>query len=282
MEIIHHIGFNSLSSIDLSNAISELNIKSEVVNLPKDGGMIISFDISESDTLWASVFELLKKYKGFEIYRGNDIFDTIFSDQEIRNAEWLRLIPTFDQGYPQPEGNWPFEQFSLVEVCPSCGIYKQDNPLRMKKEPSLSGNSFMSFIGKGEIFATKEVFSRFQENQAKGYESWDVIIHKTEKPSEKVHQIFVLEEATPGLLYTEEMRKVGCQKCGTVKYYPHRNGIMYLKRESLISDMDFVRTSEWFGIGLNAYQGILVSNRIAQLILDNGWQGVQMKVVGLV
>lgn len=48
------------------------------------------------------------------------------------------------------------------------------------------------------------------------------------------------------------------------------------------TDVDFVRTDEWFGSGLIAFREILVSNRVARLILDKGWQGVRMKGVELV
>ncbi len=71
------------------------------------------FDISESDPLWGTIFQLLKKHEGLDIYRSGDIFETFFSEKEIREAKWLRLIPTFEQGYPQPKGNWPIKQLQL-------------------------------------------------------------------------------------------------------------------------------------------------------------------------
>lgn len=282
MEIIHHVGFNTLSSQEFLNTIIELGIRHKIIELPGRGGQLVTFDISESDPLWETVFSLLKKYEGFDIYRGGDIFETFFSEEEIRKAEWLRLVSTFEQGYPQPKGNWPFKQLSLTNVCSSCAIYEQNNPMRFYKEPSLGKKSFMSLVGVGEIFAIPEVFSAFEEIGAKGFEAWETIIHKTKQPSERVRQLYVPGIAMPGLMGTERMRQVVCPKYGTIKYYSHVKGIMYLKREALLPDTDFMLTHEWFGHGLLAWREILVSNRVASLILDKGWQGVRLKVVELV
>ena len=279
MEIFHHISFNINSFEEFKNALINLGI---LLILPKEGGEVAAFDISESDSLWEEVYKLLKKYRGFDIYRSGDIYYTNFSEDEIRNAEWLRLIPSFEQGYPQPKGNWPIKQSSLINVCPKCATYEQNNPMRLYKEPSLGKNSFFSLIGLGELFATSEVFLNLENIEAKGYEGWDAIIHKTKQPSGKVKQLFVPKIAEPGLLETQEMRQVQCPVCDKVKYYSHMKGIMYINRNAIQPDLDFILTNEWFGAGYIAFRGILVSNRVARLILDNGWMGVQLKVVELV
>ena len=59
-------------------------------------------------------------------------------------------------------------------------------------------------------------------------------------------------------------------------------GKMYIKRDALSTNLDFIKTHEWFGSGLIAFRETLISNRIAQLILDEGWKGVRLKVVELV
>jgi hypothetical protein len=281
MEIIHHLCVHS-NSIEFYNAIIGMEIKHELSPFPASDAKLLSFDISESDSRWEIVFLLLKKYQGFDIYHGGDQFDTFFSEEEIRNAEWLRLVSTFEQGYPQPSGNWPIKQLSLTNVCQECAIYEQTNPMRFYKEPGLGKKSFMSLIALRELFATPEVFSTFEEIGATGYEARDVIIHHTKQPSEKVRQLYPLRVTLPGLIGTEQMRQVVCQKCGTIKYYSHEKGVMYLKRDTLIPDVDFMRTCEWFGVGYIAYREIIVSKRIAKLILDNNWQGARLKVIELV
>jgi hypothetical protein len=56
-------------------------------------------------------------------------------------------------------------------------------------------------------------------------------------------------------------------------------GVMYLKRDALLPGVDLMQTYEWFGSGHSAYREIIVSNRFARLILEQGWKGVRMKVV---
>jgi hypothetical protein len=154
--------------------------------------------------------------------------------------------------------------------------------MRLAKESHLGRKSFFSLIWAGEIFCTREVILELEQIQANGYEAWDVVIHKTGKPSEKVLQLYIPGIASPGVILNDDLVRKICPVCGTTKYYPHVKGVMYLRREALIPDTDFMLTNEWFGSGLIAYREILVSNRVASLILDKGWQGVRFKVVEVV
>jgi hypothetical protein len=57
---------------------------------------------------------------------------------------------------------------------------------------------------------------------------------------------------------------------------------MRMRRGALPGNQDIVLSQEWFGSGRMAYREILASHRVAGLILNRGWKGVQMKVVELV
>ena len=280
MEIFHHVNVHS-STKEFYNAVLQMGIECKILEIPGKETKLLSFNVSESDPLWETMFNLLKTHQGFDIYHGGDIFDTYFTEDEIRNAEWLRLVSTFEQGYPQPESNWPFKQLSLSNVCPYCALYTQTGSMRLKKEPRLGKNSFVTLIALNELFATQEVFSTFQSAGLKGFEAWEVILHRLKQPSEKVRQLYVPGIAGPGLLDTEKMRQVLCPVCGVSKYYSHLKGMMKLRRKALLPDVDFMRTYEWFGVGLVAFREIIVSNRVANLILDKGWQGIRLKVIEL-
>lgn len=281
MDIKHRISVNSTEA-DFLAAIADMGVVYNLIQLPGNGGNLITILILESDPHWKSVVNLVKTQKQFEVYGDGDLFETVFSEYEIRNASWLRLISTFEQGYPQPKPHWPLKQLSFEIICPKCAIYKQTNPLRLAKEPNLGRKSFMSLIWTGEIFCTPEVIFGLENIQAKGYEVWDAVIHKTDEPSEKVRQLYVPGIALPGVIVNDDLERKICPVCGTTKYYPHVKGPMYLKREALLPDTDFILTHEWFGHGLLAWREILVSNRVASLILDKGWQGVRFKVVEVV
>ena len=281
MDIKHRVSVNSTEA-DFLAAIVDLGVVYNLIQLPGNGGNLITILILESDPQWNSVVNLVKTQKQFDVYGEGDLFETVFSEDEIKNASWLRLISTFEQGYPQPKPHWPIKQLSYEIICPKCAIHKQTNPMRLAKEPNLGRKSFMSLIWAGEIFCTPEVILGLESIQARGYEVWDALIHKIEKPSERVRQLYVPGVASPGVIVDDDLERKICPVCGTTKYYPHVKGPMYLNREALLPDTDFILTHEWFGHGLLAWREILVSNRVASLILDKGWQGVRFKVVEVV
>ncbi len=276
MELYHRVGINSKKDKEFLSIIEERGIPFKSIELPGGISNLIVFEIYESDPNW----EIISRF--IQSTNASDMHETIFSKEEIRNAEWLRLIPTFEQGYPQPKLHWPIKQLSYEITCPKCAIYKQINPMRLAKEPSLGRKSFMALIWTREIFCTPEVFTELDKVQAKGYEAWDAIIHKTNKPSERVKQLYVPGIASPGVIIDNDLERKNCPVCRTTKYYPHVKGIMYIKREALLPETDFMLTNEWFGHGLLAWREILISNRIANFILDKGWKGVRFKVVEVV
>jgi len=281
MDIKHRISVNSTDTNFLS-AIRDMKIEHKSIQLPGTGGLLTTIFIFESDPNWNALVQLVKNQKHFEIYGNGDQFETVFSEDEIKKSEWLRLISTFEQGYPQPKSHWPLKQLSYDILCAKCAIYKQINPMRLAKEPSLRKKSFMTTIWTSEIFCTPEVIQGLELLKVKGYEVWDAIIYKIGEPSERVSQLYVPGIASPGVIFDDNLERNTCPVCGTIKYYPHVKGIMYLKREALLPDTDFMLTYEWFGGGFIAWREILVSNRVASLILDKGWQGVRFKVVKLV
>ncbi|MHB0968002.1 MAG: hypothetical protein ACYC36_16300 [Bellilinea sp.] len=276
MKILHRISINSEKDAELMSVVTKFNIDHTAIASPSGGSKLVTFVIEETNDRWPVISKLVST-------RGAvDLIETFFSDEEIRTAEWLRLISTFEQGYPQPKMDWPFKQSNHELLCAKCAIYKQIAPMRVVKEPHMGKKSFMSLIWTNEILCTPEVFQGLEEIQAKGYEEWDVLINKTGQISEKVRQLFIRAFAAPGVLIEDDLNRTTCPVCGTTKYYPHVKGSMRIKREALIADSDFMMTNEWFGHGLLAWREILVSGRIAKLILDQKWSGVRFKVVHVV
>jgi hypothetical protein len=273
MKIWHRIGFSDKDAVD--PILDAIGIKYKKWPLP--GGFYgITFDIAESDHRWEQVAELVKM-KG-----ASDIVQTVFSKKELLSAEWVRLIPVFEQGYPQPEETWVTNPINYEEHCPQCGTFRQTGSFRLKKEPNLGKKDFMSLYWTYALFCTPRVLSELEAHEIQGYEVWDAIIHKTGTPSEKVSQLFIPHLANPGLVRVENLKRETCSLCHVTKYYPHMRGVMYLKRDALVSDVDIMQTHEWFGSGHAAYREILVSNKLVKLIIDKDWKGVALKVVELV
>jgi hypothetical protein len=210
------------------------------------------------------------------------IVNTVFAEEEILNADWVRLVPTFEQGYPQPKETWITNPTNYGEHCPQCGIFRQTTNFRLRTEPNLVKNDFMSLYWTYALFCTPEVLGELQAHKIQGYEIWDAIIHKTGVPSKKVFQLFIPSIVKPGLVQAKDLMKETCSSCNVTRYYPHKRGILYLEREALSPNVDIVQTYEWFGSGYAAYREILVSNKFARLIIDKGWKGVALKVIELV
>jgi len=275
MEIYHRVAINSKQDAGFFTVVNELGIQFKEIVLPGGASSLIVFDIAESDPRWPVVSELITQYGA------SDRVETFFSEEEILQAEWVRLI-ALEQGYPQPQSSWPLKQQSYDLLCAHCGIYRQTRPMRLAKEPGLRKKSFLSLIWTNEVLCTPEVIQSLEGIGAKGYEVWDVLIHKTSQPSERIQQIYIPGVASPGLVAPAGLKREICPVCGTTKYYPHMRGVMTLKKEALPTGIDFMLTNEWFGSGLIAFREILISNRVARLILERGWQGVRLKVVELV
>lgn len=273
MEIWHRITFGHRDDVD--KTIEAMGIKCKKSPLP-GGGYLIHIDVNESDPLWPQLDNLVRQKNAV------DIFDTVFTPEEILRAEWVRLIPVFQQGYPQPEETWVTNPINYKGHCPECGtFFRQTASFRLEKEPNLGKKDFVSLYWTYALFCTPQVFSKLEARGIRGYEKWDAIIHRTDTPSQKVSQLFIPTVAKPGLVRVEDLKRETCSSCNMTRYYPHMRGVMYLKRDALVPGVDIMQTYEWFGSGHAAYREVLISNRLARLILDEGWKGVALKVVEL-
>jgi hypothetical protein len=272
MDIWHRITFSHRDNVD--STIEALGLKYKKNPFPGEG-YLIHIDIYESAAAWPQIEALVRQKNAL------DVFDTIFAPEEILHAEWVRLVPIFEQGYPQPYTTWVTNPINYKDHCPACGTFQQAASFRLKKELNLGRKDFVSLYWTYALFCAPYVFDELEAHGIRGYEKWDAIIHKTDVPSQKVSQLYVPTIANPGLVKAEGLRREKCSACGLTKYYPHMKGVMYLAREALVPDTDIIQTHEWFGSGRSAYREVLISNRFAKLILEKGWQGIRLKVVEL-
>lgn len=277
MEIIHQLVFKSREEPKLFQFLESTGIKFKAVKLPDNSGLSVSAQIEESNPAWSSMSRFIDKENILHS------FETIFSEREILDAEWLRVVNVFEHGYPQPENGWIKKPNNYGEFCASCGVFKQTKPYYIFKEPTLGKNKFMSLIWTGDsLFTVPEVIEALKNNQIKGIEVWEVMIHKSKQPARSIFQIFIPEITAPSLIDKESLANSTCSGCGVTKYEYHRYGKMFYKQNGIPQGVDIVRTHEWFGSGHLAYREILISNRLAKIIIENKWKGLRMKVVQLI
>ncbi len=273
MEIWHRITFHS--SEDVETIIQSLGVKTKRGPLP-GGSYLIYIDIEESDPGWPTVSALVREKKA------PDMHDTIFTDQEVLAAEWVRLMAVFTQGYPQPKGKW--KEVTFDNLCTKCRKeLKQKIPFHLAKEPHLGKHDFFSVYWSFNIFCTPRVLEALKENNIRGYEVWPAIIHRTNEPSRIVSQLIFPHVAGPALADEDKVQPEVCPKCGLIEYAYNKRGYLHFKRDGLRQDTDCQLTYEWFGSGgAVPLRETLISNRFARLIIDNGWKGVRLKPVKLI
>jgi hypothetical protein len=276
MEIWHRVAFNGDADQGFKTTIDDLGIKHGISPLPGHSIGLVFFDISESDPRWTQIEKLIRTTGA------SDIVNTKFTTEEILNSEWARLVPTFEQDYPQPEATWVRNPINYEQHCPECGTFLQTASFRLKKEPALGKNAFVSLYWTYALFCAVQLLTELEAHEIRGYEIWDAIIHRINAPSERVSQLFIPHVTQPGLVRVEELRREMCPLCHVTKYYPYMRGVMYLKHDALVPEVDIMQTYEWFGSGHSAYREVLVSNRFARLVIDQGWKGVALKPIELV
>ncbi|MBN1368142.1 MAG: hypothetical protein JW967_09490 [Dehalococcoidales bacterium] len=269
MEIKHRVGF---ALDEAETTIKSLGIKYKKNVHPKGGG-IISFDIYESDERWSQISKLRQEVGG------SDIYDTVFTKQEIIDAEWSRLIPRNPKGYPQPEDGW--KDLTYQGGCHKCGSgYVQKAPFGIK-EPQMGKKDFMDLYWTHAVFCTPKVAEVLKAEKINSLEFWDAILPRTKQPSKAVSQLFTRRVTEAGLSDEDKIKLEVCTVCGMVKYAYHKRGYMYIRREALNDGIDIQLTHEWFGSGGHGFQEILISNRFAKIILENDWKGIELKPIKL-
>jgi len=273
MKIWHRISFHKSDGVD--EQLSDLGVVVKISPLPGDS-YILTFEIDESDERWPEISKLLKENKA------SDISNTSFNEEEILAAEWVRIAPSFEQGYPAPGVKWRKNRTNYDDYCPECGTYRQVDSYHLEKEPKLGKRDFVCLYWTYTLFCTDRVLKELKSNNIRGYEVWDAIIHKTNTPSKVVSQLYIPGIAKPGLKRVEDLKRKICSTCNVTKYYPHMRGKMHLDKNALIPDVDIMLSYEWFGSGHAAYREFVASNKLARLIIEKGWKGVSMKVIELI
>jgi hypothetical protein len=275
MEILHRIVFSDRDKID--NLLEYNHIKYTKKIGYKGKSYLVIVKISESDLNWSIVSTLIKERHAL------DIFDTIFSEKEIGEAEWLLLKPSFEQGYPQPKNGWEKMVYG-DSVRPLCGVgFTQIGPFHIAKEPFLRIHDFYRPSWTYVLFCSNKVISQIMENGISGVEIREVILHNTNLLSKVVSQLIFPHVTTPVLGEVDKIDPWTCPLCGITKYAYHKHGYMHLKNNQIRHDLDAQVTYEWFGTGTaTGHREIIISNRFASIIVENNWHGVTLKPVKLI
>lgn len=284
MEFFHYISGNRAIDSRLFDFLEKQNYPMKIVN-PSNGNelsAIFAFQMYESDPLWPQVDDIISDYdekNGPVVNR----MDTHFSEEELREARWAWIGATFEQLDPMPMFRWIRDGLTFRLECQECWIYEQIAPFRIKKEPLWKKNMFLRLISVGEIFAKPEVVSEFTQQGFIGFKDGDVLIHKTGFPAETIRQMYFNVSCPVPVYNKADLVEMVCPVCGRIRYLPHMRGTFQYKESDLEPiNTDFLQMQEWIGNGGINWHETLVSNRVVQHILDQKWQGIQLKAIELV
>lgn len=270
MQIKHHIGFSAGNMVE--PILVKLGIPFRKTMGPGGLGFVATFEIAETDPHWPRAAALVQEKQLL------DVAYTAYEPREVLATEWVRFTPTNENGYPQPETKW--KQATLAGGCRRCRVGSvQVAPYRIKKEPSTRRFDFMSLYWTYVMFATPRVFAVFSRGGFRGYDEWPVLIHRTGEPAEAMRQVYILSETEGGFVCPEGLNEEACPDCNQVTFDPVRRGPIRYRRQALPDGIDFARSHEWFGG--TGHQEIFITQRVAQVIIENGWRGAKLEPVEL-
>ena len=231
-------------------------------------------EMTESDPRWPE----LKPYVEGRL----NFISTFFTDEERLAAEWCILRGTGPLRPTEPVGgNWSRDYYE--GRCPVCGSgWRQIAPFHVAREPRLGCNALGSFgyASAYALFAINEVFAAFEAERIRGVDSWPFLVGKDKHPADNVKQLLIKSVAGPAiadeLVEHERYRWSNCSGCGQRWHLFYSRGMLPLHRSALRTDVDFQMTHEWFGSGRAARREILVSRRVAKVILTKKWKRVEL------
>ena len=233
-------------------------------------GLLISFDLDEFTKSWPRV----KRW--IAARRAVDIVSTKFSEQEIAGARWLELEPDWHRGYPQPKPeDFGFREvtYDTSEYCLECGIgLRQKAPFQMKPEPKWGRNGILQLNWVfDEYFVTPAVWTGVFEplgigcrlvQSARGLELKNVV------------QLVVEQEID---IVTEGLPMERCAKCGRVKYNSVGRGPFPALLSEPVGHM--AKTRQYFGSGASAFNGVIVSQKLARALAAKNIRGASVRPV---
>lgn len=263
MEIKRHICFTEKNVPQLLPYLKENNIAYKIAP------SFFTLDIYESSQHWGVILDFIRDKEVFSIS------ETVFSKQELKNAEWLSVRSKWRFDYPQPENAFGYESVTYTKNyhCQECGVgLVQVDSFRMKKMPVRSNRHFLMLNWvDDELFVSEAVKQLFQNEGISGITFRDVKDKTGSLSFAEFYQLNISSFVAHGLQEAQSCIRAAlrCQNCGAVKYHPNGRGQYIFNREIFENVPDIVKTSDWFGWGHSASHLILVRQSVYQLLKAN-------------
>lgn len=304
MRLRHHI--KDHNKPEFTAALDKLRIRYKSTSIGGTGQVVASdcFDlfVYDDDPKWPMLRDLAAEL-GVRVWHS-----PVFSSDDVASAPWLLAHATADLGYPQPENDFGYlsATFDTSNCCERCCIGKvQVRPFRLCAEPKSKRAHFFAPQWEHQVlFARHEVREVFEAEGVSGPQYLVPVKHRTGAPLESIVQILPTTTLQGGLIAAvqeqvtcspddKEMRSVvtiterrgmgSYSFCGRTKYHvPSRLRLIHYSRAAFVRAPDIVLSAEWYGSGGAASQQVIVSNKVARLVLANKWNGLELEPIELV
>lgn len=274
MKIKHQVSFNNIEILE--KILKEKTIPFKLV----EGlvGRLVIFEILNSDKRWNDLKEILKHHNV------NVITGTEFEPEDYANANWF-LINARETGYPEPQGNFDFLDYSfdVSNYCKRCGVgLMQNNHFLIKSVPKLKIDFFTLNWIFDELFVKNFVKHQLQEADITGISFKEVIRYKDMVPFIEICQLKIMHILDGGL----DPYNCIIETCDDhqssepfKKYnYPLLGGVT-IKEDVFPTSVDFVKSREWFGSGAEAHRLMLCSKKVYNQANSNKWKGLKFTPV---
>lgn len=263
MKVRKHITFRENDNPELIQYLSEQGITYS------KGEIISSLECYEHDANWGYISQYVNE-KRLLCHS-----ETIFSQLELSNAEWLTVRSKWKNGYPQPEASFAYESitYSSKSFCSQCGAgLTQVNPFRIKSIPKWGNKHFMMLNWiPDELFVDESAKDILQQNDVSGISFWPVHNKTGRETLSRIYQIAITDILHPGIRIDAQSidTVIECPNCGIPKYHPTGIGMHSFKREIFDGASDVVKSFEVFGWGRSACRLIIINQKTYQLLIQH-------------
>ena len=259
MDFKNHIVFRT----DDSNCIVKYLEENEI---DYDKGEIISaFDILESNPHWKNISKIV----GDDSYY---ITETVFSKEEMHNAEWFNIRSVWRYDYPQPENKYREITYN-GQMCPECwGGLAQIEAFRFKRAPKWGKRFFLTTNWENDIlFVSDQAKAMIESAKVSGVTFREVKNKSGTETFPDIHQLVVHNILPEGLVWEDSCvdEILVCDKCGRSKFAPNGRGQFVFRKNTFDNAPDIVLSSEIFGRAHYNQRLLIVSQKIYQLITKN-------------
>jgi hypothetical protein len=233
---------------------------------------LISVEVFEDKNYWEELDRLMTNI------RAVSQIERVFSKSELQNADWLTIRGNWRLGYPQPDDGFAYREttYNNRNFCSKCGCgLEQKEEFHMIKQINWGNKNFlMLYWIEDELFVSNKVTEDFERHNISGITLMPVKKSKSDEEFSNIKQMKVNCILKKGLILDESeiKERTVCENCHEEKFVLKDNMELSFKKDLFENCPDIIKTYERFGTGLIAARKIIISRKVASIIIRNGWE----------